>query len=130
MFLIENVGNLVCPAAFDLGEQHKIAILSVTEGEDKPLKYPDMFAAAGVMLLNKCDLLPYLEFDVDLAEANARRVNPDLIIFRVSASTGEGLSAWVSWIESGLEMQRGKRVETVAALKARITELEQLLAGH
>ena len=130
LFLIENVGNLVCPAAFDLGEQHKIAILSVTEGEDKPLKYPDMFAAADVMLLNKCDLLPYLEFDVDLAEANARRVNPDLIIFRVSASTGEGLSAWVSWIESGLEMQRGKRVETVAALKARITELEQLLAGH
>jgi hydrogenase nickel incorporation protein HypB len=130
LFLIENVGNLVCPAAFDLGEQHKIAILSVTEGEDKPLKYPDMFAAADVLLLNKCDLLPYLEFDADLAEANARRVNPQLTIFRVSASTGEGLPGWVSWIESGLEMQRGKRVETVAALKARITELEQLLAGH
>ena len=76
LFLIENVGNLVCPAAFDLGEHHKVAILSVTEGEDKPLKYPDMFRAADVMLLNKCDLLPYLEFDADLAEANARRVNP------------------------------------------------------
>jgi hydrogenase nickel incorporation protein HypB len=92
LFLIENVGNLVCPAAFDLGEHHKVAILSVTEGEDKPLKYPDMFAAADVMLLNKCDLLPYLEFDADLAEANARRVNPNLTIFRVSATSGDGLS--------------------------------------
>ncbi|MDD2743594.1 MAG: hydrogenase nickel incorporation protein HypB [Rhodocyclaceae bacterium] len=130
LFLIENVGNLVCPAAFDLGEHHKVAILSVTEGEDKPLKYPDMFAAADVMLLNKCDLLPYLEFDADLAEANARRVNPHLTIFRVSASSGDGLSAWVSWIESGLEAQRGKRGETVEALKARIAELERQLAGH
>ena len=129
LFLIENVGNLVCPAAFDLGEHHKVAILSVTEGEDKPLKYPDMFAAADVMLLNKCDLLPYLEFDADLAEANARRVNPDLTIFRVSASSGDGLSAWVSWIESGLEAQRGKRSETVEGLKARIAELERQLAA-
>ena len=129
LFLIENVGNLVCPAAFDLGEQHKVAILSVTEGEDKPLKYPDMFAAADVMLLNKCDLLPYLEFDADLAEANARRVNPHLTIFRVSASSGDGLSAWVSWIESGLEAQRGKRAETVDSLKARIAELERKLAA-
>ena len=128
LLMIENVGNLVCPAAFDLGEHHKVAILSVTEGEDKPLKYPDMFAAADVMLLNKCDLLPYLEFDADLAEANARRVNPHLTIFRVSASSGDGLSAWVSWIESGLEAQRGKRGETVAALKARIAELERRLA--
>ena len=130
LFLIENVGNLVCPAAFDLGEQHKVAILSVTEGEDKPLKYPDMFAAADVLLLNKCDLLPYLEFDADLAEANARRVNPHLTIFRVSASSGDGLSAWVDWIESGLEAQRGKRAETVDGLKARIAQLERQLAGH
>ena len=129
LFLIENVGNLVCPAAFDLGEHHKVAILSVTEGEDKPLKYPDMFAAADVMLLNKCDLLPYLEFDADLAEANARRVNPHLTIFRVSATSGDGLSAWVSWIESGLEAQRGKRSETVEGLKARIAELERQLAA-
>jgi hydrogenase nickel incorporation protein HypB len=79
LFLIENVGNLVCPAAFDLGEHHKVAILSVTEGEDKPLKYPDMFAAADVMLLNKCDLLPYLEFDADLAESQrpSRQSQPD-----------------------------------------------------
>ncbi len=128
LFLIENVGNLVCPAAFDLGEHHKVAILSVTEGEDKPLKYPDMFAAADVMLLNKCDLLPYLEYDADEAEANARRVNPNLTIFRVSASSGDGLSAWVSWIQSGLEAQRAKRSETVAALKRRVTELERQLA--
>jgi len=129
LFLIENVGNLVCPAAFDLGEHHKVAILSVTEGEDKPLKYPDMFRAADVMLLNKCDLLPYLEFDADLAEANARRVNPDLTIFRVSATSGEGMSAWLDWISAGLEAQRGKRAESVDGLKRRIAELERQLAG-
>lgn len=94
LLLIENVGNLVCPAAFDLGEQHKVVILSVTEGEDKPLKYPDMFRAADIMLLNKCDLLPHLDFDINQAEANARRVNPQIIIFRVSARSGEGLDAW------------------------------------
>ncbi len=130
LFLIENVGNLVCPAAFDLGEQHKVAILSVTEGEDKPLKYPDMFCAADIMLLNKCDLLPYLEFDADLAETNARRVNPDLTIIRVSATTGDGLTAWISWIEAGLEAQRGKRTETVDALKRRVAELERQLAAR
>ncbi|RIX44109.1 MAG: hydrogenase nickel incorporation protein HypB [Rhodocyclales bacterium GT-UBC] len=129
LFLIENVGNLVCPAAFDLGEHHKVAILSVTEGEDKPLKYPDMFAAADVMLLNKCDLLPYLDFDADLAEANARRVNPHLTIFRVSATSGDGMSAWLDWIEAGLEAQRGKRSQTVDALKQRIAELERQLAA-
>ena len=130
LFLIENVGNLVCPAAFDLGEQHKVAILSVTEGEDKPLKYPDMFRAAVVMLLNKCDLLPYLEFDADLAEANAMRVNPQLKIFRVSATSGEGLAEWLSWIEAELAIQRGKRTETVAALKRRVAELELRLAAR
>ncbi len=129
LFLIENVGNLVCPAAFDLGEHHKVAILSVTEGEDKPLKYPDMFAAADVMLLNKCDLLPYLEFDADLAEANARRVNPNLTIFRVSATSGDGLSAWLDWIQSGLEAQRAKRSDSVDALKRRVAELERQLAA-
>ena len=128
LFLIENVGNLVCPAAFDLGEHHQVAILSVTEGEDKPLKYPDMFAAADVMLLNKCDLLPYLEFDADLAEANARRVNPHLTIFRVSATSGDGLSAWVDWIQSGQEAQRAKRSESVDGLKRRVVELERQLA--
>jgi len=97
---VENVGNLVCPALFDLGEAHKVAILSVTEGEDKPLKYPDMFRAADLVLVNKVDLLPYLDFDVELCEANARRVNPALEVMRVSAKTGEGFDEWLAWIES------------------------------
>jgi hydrogenase nickel incorporation protein HypB len=101
VIMIENVGNLVCPAAFDLGEAHKVVILSVTEGEDKPLKYPDMFAAADLMLLNKVDLLPYLRFDVDRCLAFARRVNPSIQILHVSAQTGEGMEAWLDWIEVG-----------------------------
>jgi hydrogenase nickel incorporation protein HypB len=96
---IENVGNLVCPAEFDLGEANKVAILSVTEGEDKPIKYPDMFHAADVMLLNKVDLLPYLNFDVDKCIAYARRVNPDIAIIQVSATKGDGLDEWYAWIE-------------------------------
>ena len=128
LFLIENVGNLVCPAAFDLGEHHKVAILSVTEGEDKPLKYPDMFRAADVMLLNKCDLLPHLEFDANLAEANARRVNPKLVVFRVSATSGEGMDAWLAWIRSGLKLQGVKRAGQVEALQRRVQELERQLA--
>jgi hydrogenase nickel incorporation protein HypB len=99
VLFIENVGNLVCPALFDLGEAHKVAILSVTEGEDKPLKYPDMFRAADLMLLNKVDLLPFLDFDVELCEANARRVNPGIEVLRVSARSGEGFDEWLAWIE-------------------------------
>jgi hydrogenase nickel incorporation protein HypB len=101
VLMIENVGNLVCPAAFDLGEAHKVVILSVTEGEDKPLKYPDMFAASDLMLLNKVDLLPYLRFDVDRCLAFARRVNPGIQILHVSAQSGEGMEAWLDWIETG-----------------------------
>ncbi|MGD1016877.1 MAG: hydrogenase nickel incorporation protein HypB [Roseiarcus sp.] len=97
---IENVGNLVCPAAFDLGEAHKVVVLSVTEGEDKPLKYPDMFAAADLLLLNKSDLLPHLDFDVGACLANALRVNPRLQTLIVSAKTGEGVAAFVAWIEA------------------------------
>ncbi len=97
---IENVGNLVCPAAFDLGEDAKVAILSVTEGEDKPLKYPDMFTAARVALLNKVDLAPHCDVDLDLYEANLRRVNPVIEIIRVSARTGQGLAAWLAWIDA------------------------------
>ena len=96
---IENVGNLVCPAAFDLGEAHKVAIFSVTEGEDKPLKYPDMFHAADVMILNKIDLLPYLDFKVGQCIDYSRRVNPDIEVLQVSARSGEGMDAWFSWIE-------------------------------
>jgi hydrogenase nickel incorporation protein HypB len=100
LLFIENVGNLVCPAAFDLGEAHKVVVLSVTEGEDKPLKYPDMFAAADLMLLNKTDLLPHLDFDLAACMANALRVNPGLQILPLSARTGEGLAAWIAWIEA------------------------------
>jgi hydrogenase nickel incorporation protein HypB len=98
MVLIENVGNLVCPALFDLGERGKVAILSVTEGEDKPLKYPHMFRASRAMLLNKIDLVPHLDFDVEKAVENARVVNPDIAVFRVSARTGEGMAAWYDWV--------------------------------
>ena len=100
ILFIENVGNLVCPAEFDLGEAHKVAILSVTEGEDKPIKYPDMFHAADVMLLNKIDLLPYLEFDVDQCIAYAKRVNPNIEIIQVSAAKGDGLKKWYAWIDA------------------------------
>jgi len=99
--MIENVGNLVCPAAFDLGEAHKAVLLSVTEGEDKPLKYPDMFAASDVMVLTKCDLLPYVDFDLAQCEANARRINPHIRLLRVSAKSGEGLREWLDWIREG-----------------------------
>jgi hydrogenase nickel incorporation protein HypB len=99
LLFVENVGNLVCPAAFDLGEAHKVVVLSVTEGEDKPLKYPDMFAAADLMLLNKSDLLPHLDFDVSACLAAAERANPRIRSLTVSARTGDGLAAFYSWIE-------------------------------
>ena len=97
---IENVGNLVCPAAFDLGEAHKVVLLSTTEGEDKPAKYPDMFAAADLMLLNKSDLLPHLDFDVGACIGHALRVNPHLQTLVVSAKTGEGMAAFYAWVEA------------------------------
>jgi len=100
VLFIENVGNLVCPAAFDLGEAHKVAILSVTEGEDKPIKYPDMFHAADLMLLNKVDLLPYLEFDTDKCIEYAKRVNPGIKVLQVSATSGEGMESWYRWIQA------------------------------
>lgn len=96
--IIENVGNLVCPAMFDLGEHAKVVILSVTEGDDKPLKYPHMFRAAEIMVINKIDLLPHVDFDVDIANANARQVNPEIVTFSVSARTGEGLGGWYDWL--------------------------------
>ena len=99
LLLIENVGNLVCPPSFDLGEAHKVVILSVTEGEDKPLKYPDMFRAASLMLLNKCALLPYLDFDAELAIDYAHRINPKLQVIRISATSGEGMPEWLAWIK-------------------------------
>lgn len=103
VLFIENVGNLVCPAEFDLGEDHKVVVMSVTEGEDKPLKYPQMFAAADLMLLNKTDLLPYLVFDVNRCVEFARRVNPSIEIFEISATSGLGLPRWYDWIERRLK---------------------------
>lgn len=102
ILFIENVGNLVCPAAFDLGEDAKIAILSVTEGEDKPLKYPDMFTASQLAILNKTDLAPYCDVDLDLYEANLRRVNPGIEILKLSARTGEGMTEWLAWLRTRL----------------------------
>jgi hydrogenase nickel incorporation protein HypB len=126
--MIENVGNLVCPAAFDLGEAHKVVMLSVTEGEDKPLKYPDMFAAADLMILTKCDLLPYLKFDADLCEANARRVNPSIEVMRLSATTGVGMAAWIDWVRDGARAVREAKAATVESLRNRVAELEAQLA--
>ncbi|BAP89143.1 hydrogenase accessory protein HypB [Burkholderiales bacterium GJ-E10] len=125
VLMIENVGNLVCPAAFDLGEAHKVAVLSVTEGEDKPVKYPDMFRAASLMLLNKCDLLPHLRFDVDAAIGYARRVNPAIEVIRVSAESGDGMVSWCAWVEAGVAAARAAQAETMAGLRQRIADLER-----
>jgi len=127
LLMIENVGNLVCPAAFDLGEAHKVVILSVTEGEDKPIKYPDMFHAASVMLLNKIDLLPHLNFDVAVAIAYARRVNPRIRIIELSATSGEGMDEWLDFLRAGVTSARAQKQETVDLLKQRIAELEARL---
>ncbi|WP_312854489.1 hydrogenase nickel incorporation protein HypB [Paludibacterium denitrificans] len=114
LLLIENVGNLVCPAAFDLGEAHKVVILSVTEGEDKPLKYPDMFAAADLLLLNKIDLLPHLDFDVARCLAYARQVNPAIRVLQLSAQSGEGLDAWLDWLQQGVQAARASQRPAMA----------------
>ncbi|MBU2889885.1 hydrogenase nickel incorporation protein HypB [Celeribacter halophilus] len=110
MLFIENVGNLVCPAGFDLGEDCKVAVISVTEGEDKPLKYPDMFTVSEVALLNKIDLAPYCDVDLDLYEENLRRVNPAIEILRISARTGEGMEDWVQWLRDRLAAKPAVRV--------------------
>jgi len=109
ILMIENVGNLVCPASFDLGEDHKVAVLSVTEGEDKPLKYPQMFQAADLMLINKVDLLPYLKFDVEKCKAFARQVNPKIEIMELSCHNGEGMQQWYDWLTQGVSRKRGTR---------------------
>jgi hydrogenase nickel incorporation protein HypB len=130
LLMIENVGNLVCPAAFDLGEAHKVVILSVTEGEDKPIKYPDMFRAASLMLLNKIDLLPYLTYDVDAAIAYARRVNPGIQVIQLSASSGAGMAEWLAFLHHGVAQARAARQHTVAGLQARIAQLEAQLQSR
>ncbi len=100
LLLIENVGNLVCPALFDLGERAKVVVLSVTEGDDKPLKYPHMFRAAELMIISKTDLSPHVDFDLDRCEAMAREVNPAIQSIRLSARTGDGLAAWYDWLRA------------------------------
>ena len=100
LVLVENVGNLVCPAEFEVGEHAKVALLSVTEGEDKPLKYPIMFQEADCLLISKIDLVPYLEIDIERMEANIRQINPTAKILQISAKTGQGLEAWFNWISS------------------------------
>ena len=100
ILFIENVGNLVCPAGFDLGEAHKVVIASVTEGEDKPLKYSGMFAASALMVVTKTDLLPHLDFDIDRLIENARRINPTIGVLKLSAKSGEGMDRWIHWLET------------------------------
>jgi hydrogenase nickel incorporation protein HypB len=104
MLFIENVGNLVCPSSYDLGEHAKVVLLSVTEGEDKPLKYPSMFSKAELLVLNKIDLLPHLNFDLQLARANALRVHPGMEMVELSCTTGQGFERWMDWLQ-----QRRKR---------------------
>jgi hydrogenase nickel incorporation protein HypB len=105
ILMIENVGNLVCPALFDLGERYRVVIISTTEGDDKPLKYPDMFAHSHICIINKIDLLPYVQFDVDKVKANALKINPSLAFFEVSATSGEGMSQWYDWLKEMVSSQ-------------------------
>jgi len=112
LLLIENVGNLVCPSSYDLGEKSKIVLLSVTEGEDKPLKYPGIFHRASLMILTKTDLLPHVEFDPHLALENARKVHPEIDYIALSARTGEGFDQWLAWLNT---LQQKASREAVAA---------------
>ena len=107
LLFVENVGNLICPAGFDIGEDVKVAVLSVAEGDDKPEKYPMVFVRSGAMLLNKIDLLGMVDFDVDKAKARARATHPDLPIFDLSARTGEGMESWLEWVRSRVEARTG-----------------------
>jgi hydrogenase nickel incorporation protein HypB len=109
LLFVENVGNLVCPALFDLGETAKVVVISVTEGDDKPLKYPHMFAAADLVVVNKTDLLPYVDFDVEACASRARSLNPGLRILPLSVKTGDGLDGWYSWLQE-LSLTGGERV--------------------
>ena len=133
ILFIENVGNLVCPAGFDLGEAHKVVILSVTEGEDKPLKYPHMFHAADLMLVNKIDLLPHVACDMELILAGALRVNPAIGSVAVSAATGEGFGAWLDWLRQGRERarraQHGAMQARREALRRELASIDATLAG-
>ena len=105
VLFIENVGNLVCPALFQLGEHHKVVVLSVTEGEDKPLKYPHMFRESDIVIYNKIDLLPYVDFDINKSQEYALRLNPNIRFFAISARTGKGLEDWIHWLKSKVNVK-------------------------
>lgn len=100
ILMIENVGNLVCPSMFDLGEKKRVVIISITEGEDKPLKYPDMFNSSDICIINKIDLLPHLDFDLEKLKSYALQINPKLVFFEVSATTGQGMDTWYTWLKA------------------------------
>jgi hydrogenase nickel incorporation protein HypB len=114
LLLIENVGNLVCPASYDLGEAAKIVVLSVTEGEDKPLKYPSIFFKSDLLVLNKIDLLPYVPFEISEAAENARKVHPGMEIVKVSCLTGKGLHEWMTWLAHRRRTQKSPVQETAS----------------
>ncbi|MEE4364266.1 MAG: hydrogenase nickel incorporation protein HypB [Desulfotignum sp.] len=107
LLIVENIGNLVCPAEFDIGEDARAVVLSVTEGEDKPLKYPLMFQVSDAAILNKVDLLPYLDFDAALAVDNMKKVHPGMPVFALSAKTGEGLEPWLDWLRDKVKEKTG-----------------------
>jgi hydrogenase nickel incorporation protein HypB len=124
LLLIENVGNLVCPTSYDLGEDAKIVVLSVTEGEDKPLKYPGIFRKAELMILNKIDLLPYVPFDPQLAIENARRINPRIEIIKTDCISGAGIERWLGWLETRAATKKS------AAGKKIAEEADHAFIGH
>jgi hydrogenase nickel incorporation protein HypB len=129
VLMIENVGNLVCPAGFDLGEAHKVVVLSVTEGEDKPLKYPDMFRRSSLMLVNKVDLLPYVDFDPAKCVEYARHVNPGIEVIELAATKGQGMVNWFEWIERGVAATGVARKGSIEGIKARLAGLEAEVAA-
>jgi hydrogenase nickel incorporation protein HypB len=114
ILFVENVGNLVCPSSYDLGEQAKIVLLSVTEGEDKPLKYPSIFFKSELMILNKIDLLPYVPFNAGAAVQNARRIHPGIEVVEVSCTTGAGIDLWMNWIGKRRDAAQSVAVKTIA----------------
>lgn len=105
LLIVENIGNLVCPAEFDIGEDVKVVVLSVTEGEDKPVKYPLMFRVCDSAILNKIDLLPYLDYEKDLAIESIQKIHPDMPVFEMSAKTGDGIDAWIDWLKEGISQK-------------------------
>lgn len=126
LLFIENVGNLVCPSAFDLGEASKVVLISVTEGDDKPLKYPDMFAASGLMLVTKTDLAPYVDFDIAKCVENARKINPAIQVIEVSAKSRKGMEAWLGWI---MGTRKDIQMKRINALEAQLAEARARLGA-